>query len=755
MLRSIPGPGARATLIVALLLANPAAAQDRVRILPVVPPPPPSFVYLSPHAVRATATLRDGMARVTVEQDYVNPSPRPLEGMVCFPLARDASVSDFSMYVDGRRLEGVLLDADEARRTYEEIVRQRRDPALLELVGRGMLRARLFPIPPGGTRTLRIEYGQVLRGAGARTEFALPFATGEGARPVPFHATVTIVSRGRLGPVYSPTHALECGERSDRRAVVTARGEALPGRDLTLLYAEDRRDLGTQVLTARRGGGGYFLLFALPWQERATRAASDVVFVLDTSGSMGGPKMEQARNSLRYCLDRLDPGDRFGIVAFSDRVTAFSDRLTPADRRARRDAAEFVDGLDSGGGTDIASALAAAFRMARDSRGAMVVFLTDGLPTVGVTSLEEIETRARSARPEGAHLFTFGVGYDVNAPFLDRLAREGRGASDYVKPEEDIEVRVGALFEKVSSPVLRDVTVSVEGARAFDVYPRSVPDLFRGEQLVVLGRYDGAKRGGSAVIVRGTDPDGRRVVVRAPFDASPRAGAHGYVPTLWASRKIAYLADQARLEGETPQLRETIVGLSREYGILTEYTSYYVGENEPAVAQRPAGKGGSRGGFNPLGALMPMAPPPAGDAGARAQRKTALESAPQTGQAAIEQSLRSSEMKSSASLDAADRAASKEEAANGAIRSCAGRLFENRAGVWTDTNHSSRQRVLRIEPWSEAYLELLRRLPSLAQAAGLGDHVLIAGRGLTVELIAGGKRTLDAREWSEVERAFR
>lgn len=760
MLRSLAGPGARATFLVALLLANPVAAQDRVRILPVVPPPPPSFAYLAPHAVRAKAVLRDGMARVTVEQDYVNPSPRALEGMVCFPLARDASVSDFSMYVDGRRLEGVLLDADEARRTYEEIVRQRRDPALLELVGRGMLRARLFPIPPGGTRTLRIEYGQVLRGAGARSEFALPFAAGEGARPVPFHATVTIFARGRLGPVYSPTHALECEERTDRRAVVTARGEALPGRDLTLLYAEDRRDLGTQVLTARRGdGAGYFLLFAMPWQQRATRAASDVVFVLDTSGSMGGPKMEQARRSLRYCLDRLGPGDRFGIVAFSDHVTAFSDRLAAADRRARAEAAEFVDDLDSGGGTDIAGALSAAFRLARGSHRAMIVFLTDGLPTVGVTSLEEIEARARSARPEGAHLFAFGVGYDVNAPFLDRLAREGRGASDYVKPEEDIETRVATLFEKISSPMLRDVTVSLEGARALDVYPRSVPDLFRGEQLVVLGRFDGARTGACAVVVRGTDPDGGRVVVRAPFDPSPRAGTHGYVPTLWASRKIAYLADRARLEGATPELRETIVGLSREYGILTEYTSYYVGEdaavNEPAVVRRPAGKRGSQGGFNPLGIFMPMAPPPAGDAGTQSRRDAAPAPAPQTGQAAVEQALRASERKASASLDAADRAASKEEAARVGVRACSGRLFEYAGGTWTDTNHSPRQRVLRIEPWSEAYMELLRRVPSLAQAAGLGDHVLIAGRGLTIELVAGGKRTLDAREWDGIGKAFR
>jgi Ca-activated chloride channel family protein len=743
MFRFVPGPGVLAALLGAILSATPVMAQERVSIQPIGPPPVPRGGYLTPHAVRATATLRDAIARVVVEQDYVNPGPRPLEGMVCFPLARDASISDFSMYVDGKRLEGLLLDADEARRTYEEIVRQRRDPALLELVGRGMLRARLFPIPPGGTRTLRIEYGQVLRGAGARTEFALPFAAGEGARPVPFHATVTIRSRGRLGPVYSPTHALECEQRDDRHAVVTARGEALPGRDLTLLYAEDRSDLGMQILTARRGeGAGYFLLFAMPWQERVKRTASDVVFVLDVSGSMSGPKMEQARRSLRYCLDRLGPEDRFALVAFSDRVTAFSDRLTPASARAREEAGEFVDDLESGGGTNIAEALAAAFRIARDARGAMVVFLTDGLPTVGVTSISEIESRARNTRPEDAHLFTFGVGYDVNAPFLDRLAQEGRGASDYVKPEEDIEVKVAALFEKISSPVLRDVTVLVEGARAFDVFPRTVPDLFRGEQLVVLGRFEGARSGAGAVTVRGTTPDGNRVVVRATMDPAPRPGRHGYVPTLWASRKIAYLTDQARLEGETPQLREAIVGLSREYGILTQYTSYYVGEDEPSAAVARRDRNASRPAPWPGLGLMggpAAAPPPA-----------------QTGRAAVEQSLRASEKKAAASLDAAERLTAKEEAAGGgAVVSRSGRLLENRSGVWTDTNHSPRQRIVRIEPWSEAYLELLRRLPALSAAAGLGDHVILAGRGLSVEIVAGGRRTLDAGEWSGIERAFR
>jgi len=224
----LPGRSALMALVLALLAPRPGFAQDRVVSVPILPP---AWTLLAPHAVRAKAMLRDQMARVVVEQDYVNPGPTPLEGMVCFPLARDASISDFGMYVDEKRLEGTLLDADEARRTYEEIVRRRRDPALLELVGRGMLRARLFPIPPGGSRTLRIEYGQVLRATGSRTEFALPLTGGEGGGPVPFIATVRVETRGRLGPVYSPTHTLEWEERDEHHAVVTAHGEATPGSE--------------------------------------------------------------------------------------------------------------------------------------------------------------------------------------------------------------------------------------------------------------------------------------------------------------------------------------------------------------------------------------------------------------------------------------------------------------------------------------------------------------------------------------------
>jgi Ca-activated chloride channel family protein len=733
------GAGA-ALLSVALLLPGPARAQDG--FIQILPPPRTAMVLLTPHAVRADATLRDQMARVVVEQDYVNPTSRPLEGMVCFPLARDASISDFSMYVDGKRLEGILLDAEQARRTYEEIVRQRRDPALLELVGRGMLRARLFPIPPGGSRTLRIEYGQVLRATGSRTEFALPFAAGEGGRPVPFTATVTVHTRGRLGPVYSPTHALDFEKRDAHVAVVTAHGEAAPGRDLTLLVAEDRRDLGTQVLTARRGeGAGYFLVFAMPWQEREKRTPTDIVFALDVSGSMSGPKIEQARRALRYCLDRLGPEDRFALLAFSTQVTALSRRLTPATGRELDEARAFVDGLSAAGGTNIADALSEALALARDGRNPMVVFLTDGLPTVGVTSISEIESRARDRRPEGAHLFTFGVGYDVNAPFLDRLAADGRGASDYVKPEEDIEEKVSALFDKVSAPALRDVTVSVSGARAFDVYPKQVPDLFHGEQLAVLGRFEGS--GGTATVtVRGFTPDGRAVSVRAAMPLRPRPGRNAYVPTLWASRKIAYLTDQARLEGETPELRETIVGLSRDYGILTQYTSYYVGEEQerPQLARKGGGRGDAPSPLESLlGGLRPSAP---------------MAAAPPTGRGAVTRSLELNRQKAAVSLDEADRAEAKAEGASG-IASRSGRLFENRSGVWTDTRHDSSNRVIRLLPFGAAYMELLRRHPELAAAAGLGDHMILAGRGLSIEIVKGGADRLSDAQWNAVEQAFR
>ena len=728
--------------MLAALAADPAAAQERIVPRPV----PPAWAgqdLLTPTAVRARATLRDQVARVVVEQDYVNPTSRPLEGSACFPLARDASISDFAMMIDGRRLEGVLLDADQARETYERIVRARKDPALLELVGRGMLRARLFPIPPGGTRTLRIEYGQVLRATGARTEFTLPFVAGEGGHPVPFTATVEVRTRGRLGPVYSPTHALDCTGRSAHDAVVTAHGQALPGRDLTVLVAEDRAGLGAEVVTARRGDdAGYFLLFAMPWQERAKRAPADVVFVLDISGSMSGPKMEQARRSLLYCLDRLTPEDRFAIVTFSAGVSTFRDRLAPGRPDAVREASAFVRDLEAGGGTDLDDALSMALRLARGGRDPMIVLLTDGVPTVGVTSIPEIEDRARNRRPAGAHLFTFGVGYDVNAPFLDRLASEGRGASDYVKPDEDIEEKVTSLFEKISSPVLRNVTVSVEGARVFDLCPRTVSDLFHGEQLVVLGRYEG--RGAATVTVRGVTPDGRRLEVNAPMDLAPPRGRHAYVPTLWASRRIAGLMDQARLEGETPDLRETIVALSREYGILTPYTSYYVSDGDEApVAAAPA-----RGGavFPWSLASRPMAGTPRGHAGAPA---------PEVGREAVRKSLDMAMRKSASSLD---RAASGAEAAPGGapagIVSASGRLFENRNGVWTDTRHSAKQRVIRIAPWSDAYMALLTRHPDLAAAAALGEHVILAGRGLSIEIVPGGRASLDEAQWAEVARAL-
>ena len=515
---------------------------------------------------------------------------------------------------------------------------------------------------------------------------------------------------------------------------MTASGDALPGRDLTVLFAQDKGGLGAEAVTVRRSeDAGYFLLFAMPWQERARRAPADVIFALDVSGSMSGPKIEQARRSLLDCLDRLGPEDRFAIVTFSSAVSTFRDRLARATPGALGEAREFVRDLEAGGGTDLADGLDQALRLARDGNDPMVVLLTDGLPTVGLTSLADIEAHARERRMTGAHLFTFGVGYDVNAPFLDRLAADGRGASDYVKPEEDIEEKVSALFGKITSPVLHGVTVSVEGARTFDLCPRVTPDLFRGEQLVVLGRYEG--RGDARAVVRGTTPDGRRVEVRVPMDLDPPRGRNGYVPTLWASRRIATLMDQARLEGETPGLREEIVGLSREYGILTPYTSYYVGDESAPLA-----------------------------------------ASAEVGERAVERSVNIAERKAAFSLDrvlGAPRAAAPTPGAGGpapyslpgggsgtpapptgGLVSASGRLFESRNGVWTDMRHREGQRVLRVAPWSDAYLSLLARHPDLAGAAALGGHVLLAGRGLSIEIVEGGRTNLTDAEWREVERAF-
>ena len=454
-------------LILLVLLIGPTvpALADGI----IIPDPPPDvpivevpFLTIKYH--RVTVTIEDQVATTHVDQVFVNEGRHEVEGTYIFPLPEEAAISEFAMWVDGEKLEGQVLERDEARRIYEDIVRRRRDPALLEYVGRDAFQASIYPIPPGGERRIELEYSQVLAMDNGLVEYVYPLNT-EKFSPRPLEevaVNVTIRSNEPLKAIYSPSHDVDIVRRGDHNAVVGYEEyDVKPDRDFVLYYTVSPEDVGVNLLSYKPDGrgDGFFLLLAAPKVEVDTQQviAKDVILVLDVSGSMRGEKIEQAKEALNFVLDNLHGEDRFNIIAFSTGTRPYARDLVPADERG--EARDFVARLEANGSTDINRALLEALAMADDDRPAILIFLTDGLPTVGEVEIERIIDNVGDAAPENARIFPFGVGYDVNTTLLDTIAQNHRGASGYVRPEEAIDEKVSAFYAKVSTPLLADLEI--------------------------------------------------------------------------------------------------------------------------------------------------------------------------------------------------------------------------------------------------------------------------------------------------------
>src|SRR5256886_6744284 len=673
------------TALLAFALAGSVAARASAQgwIEPIRPLPRGSIERIR-SAVQVAVAGR--IARVTVEEWFRNTGPGLGEGTYLYPLPGEAVFSDFSLWQGDRELKGETMDATQARGIYETIVRQKRDPALGELAGHGLLRARVFPINPGETRKITLRYTQILDRAGDAWRFRYVGGPSGSAASRSFRLEVD--SAARFGEPYSPTHRVSV-TRSGGGLAVTLADSSWSG-DLDLLLPLARGLVGMSLLTQQSlGEDGSFMLLLAPGQAaQAVTLRRDLVAVLDVSRSMSGEKLDQAKAALVQLLGTLRPSDRFRVITFSSDVRRYAPAWTDAAGEHVRDAQQWVRALSAEGGTNIAGALGEAFAAA-PAEGALgvVVFLTDGMPTVGETDPERIADAAGQDR--GAfRVFCFGIGYDVNTYVLDRLTERARGTTEYIQPGGDIERAVGSLAAKVSSPVLTDLALRADGAELYDLQPGSLPDLFAGGGLVVSGRFRGVGRGEWGVAVTGRR-NGHEERFATSAAATPQSGAD-YIPQLWAARKAGALAREIRLHGQNPEIVNELNRLVLLDGILTEYTSYLVQEPNQVVVR-------------PL--LDRVAPAPAAQVGALS----------------VDQARR--EAKSAAVANAAE-AADMDEAMRGRVagqasRRVGGRLFVRRDSVWTDVAHSDSLPVVRVAAFSDAYFALLRALPELVKPAAL------------------------------------
>jgi Ca-activated chloride channel family protein len=737
--------------------------------------------------------LADRVLRYQVTETFRNRGGLIGEADYIFPMPAGAAFEALELEIDGELVSGETMSADQARRIYEDIVRRSRDPALVEYMGRGMLRTRIFPIRPGEEKRVVVRFQSVaeregsalrvdyLRGSGPRSQpvaiplphpvplpmprdrglddaTAQPSRTERGGGDETGNAfTLVYTNRDDYGRPYSPTHDLRVNDRGSRREVV-ALGDA---PQVTILLPLHRATAASIAVLPYAPGGedGFALITITPPAVTPRTTPRDLTFVVDVSGSMRGQKMEQARAAGRQVLASLGPQDRFRIIDFSTDVRTFANGFTWATRRNIDEANRYLDDLRPDGSTNISGALEEALDTpADDARLPVVFFVTDGEPTVGERNADRIAAIAARLRGR-TRVFTFGVGADVNPALVEQLAVDGRGTAQFVRPDESVERAVSLVAARITSPVVTDVRVRADGVRLTKMHPSLPADIFAGQDLVLFARYAG--NGEGRIVVEGRTANGPvswTEAVRFP----DRERRNSFVARLWAAQRTGWLSAERRRNGASPELDTELRDLGTRYGIPTELSSYLV--LEPGMQPgRTLGNGtvqldqvvvtGTAAardeatvrvmrGRSAGGAVPASAPAPAPAEARREQFEIAKAAAAQ---------------RAVTTLSAADSASA--DFRNAGVRRVGTHTFALVNNVWTDTRYVKTIRTVRVKPYSAAYFALLERFddlraPFALAGADASPGVVVAGRSVAVAVAADGVETLDAREMAAIEASW-
>lgn len=649
---------------------------------------------------RVNVKIDNQVAETSIDQVFVNNFYRDIEGVYIFPIPENASISKFAMYIGEKKVDGEILDKDRARRIYEEIVRKLKDPALLEYIGRRMFRARVYPIPANGEKRITLSYTEVLHAEGNLIRYIYPLNTEKfSLHPVTQVAISTkILSKVPLSSVYSSSHKVSVRkERAGEARVSYEESNVRPDKDFVLYYSFSPDEIGLSLLNWKGPENSYFMLLASPaFVARKEKVINkNLVFILDSSGSMSGVKIKQAKEAARFVINHLDVRDRFSIVDFDDGVNIFSQETVPASEENRKKALGFVDEIEDSGGTNINEALLQALRMVQsDKRPNYILFLTDGLPTVGETRTAEILRNISQNNVGKSRIVVFGVGHDVNTELLDRISLENRGTSVYVGETDNLETAISSYSEKISSPQLADIRVDFKGMEIQDVYPRTLPDLFKGSQLILVGRYKG--EGPVDVILSGKVRDEQK---RFALKSQKLRGGDSsdFLARLWATRRIGYLLEEIRLYGENEELVEEVKKLGLEYGIVTPYTSFLVTEKERLA--------------------MDAAAPEAVQA--FAEKKV-------SGVGAVRMA------KATQRLKAEEQAVQVESQK---IRYRGDKTFYLQEGTWVDSSYREGDPVEEIKFNSDSYFRLISDKPGISKYLSVDQNMIVCYQGRNYKII--------------------
>lgn len=780
----------RVLVALGMLLALSSYAQATGLLIPTEKKLPPLALVDQ----KVTISIEDQAAITRVEQSFRNHTGRELEATYLFPVPKGASVRKFTMWVNGVEVPGEIVPAEQARKIYTDIVSRSHDPGLLEYMNQSLIKVRVFPVPAKGDQRISVSYTSVNNSDNGLIEYMYPMRTdGKAAQTLEkFSIDIKLKSQHPLTNIYSPSHPITIARPNDKEAVIGfEKNQAILDRDFQLFYQAGSKDIGLTALAHRpiADRPGYFMLLLSPRAElsKSQQQPRDFMYVIDTSGSMRGKRLIQAKNALKYCLNNLTEKDRFAMINFASTVNKYANNMhaaTPTNLEAAR---KWVDDLEATGGTFIDGALqdALAMRTSDASRTFTMIFFTDGQPTWGERNAAKIVENFKKKNSGNTRVFSFGVGDDVNTVLLDSLADATRAVSSYVRESEDIESKVSSLYAKISNPVLANLKMKVgDGVTISEFYPQELPDLFHGSQLVVFGRYTG--KGHTSITLTGqVGKETKEFVYELNF-ADKTDGNQGFVEDLWARRKVGFLLDQIRVQGETKEVVDEVVSLAKRYGITTPYTSYLLVPDGPVPAPR-VGKGPGLPGNPVPQALAPGGGFGGGPAvkledfargiGGKGAKNGVAEGRIQQERDRLNEQKKKGDAKDKKAAEAAldqQSALQKAQAAfsnrelhsvqqgklgvdfavqNNALRfqnqqvRTASRFVQNRnvvdvGGVWIDDAFTSKLETVAIKAQSEAYFKILERHPEVKDVYQLGNYVIWvtpSGKALIIDANNGAE----------------
>ncbi len=668
----------------------------------------------------------DGQTAITkIDQSFYNPSQYQLEGFYIFPIPKGAVINNFTMIINGKETKAELLDSDKARKIYEDIVRQMRDPALLEYSEQNIFKLRIFPIEPRSEKKISISYTQILESDNNLFEYIYPLNTEKfSATPLKnVSVKIDLKSDEKIKNIYCPTHEVEIVNKSDNQSFVSYEDENVkPDIDFKLYFSKNSSQVGLSLLSYQTGNNdGYFLLSASPSIEidKSNIESKDITFILDVSGSMSGEKLEQAKKALLYCVNNLNADDNFNIIRFSTEAYSLFNSLKKADKQNITEAKRFIDDLQAIGGTNIEEAFNLAFKNYSESnRPHFVVFLTDGKPTIGEMNDEKLLNRILNSNKTNARIFTFGIGDEINTHLLDKLTDATKAWRTYVSNDEDIEIKVSNFYHKIQSPVLSDLKLDFDNVEVYQTYPKDLPDLFKGSNLLVFGRYKG---NGNVKVTLTGKLNGKQKEFTLKDNFTSSNDEYNFIPPLWASRRIGYLLDLIRLNGADKELVDEVTMLAREHGIITPYTSYLIMEDEEIRV---------RGG-RLIDGLQSLAPRPELK---KENEADYFRMQDKSGRGSVEVSEEFQNLNSatnySQTQQGKDRLSYKDSKGNlqnlsQKVKNVLGRAVYQQDNYWIDSELQKQEtkNKKRIKFNSDEYFALINKEPATAQFLALGQNV--------------------------------